>query len=78
MVEADVEVEEGWAREVEGRRDDDADILESYRVSKVQLVGDDDSWPTLLSAIVALMPCWNTSEGHASEHHIVYKLLAQR
>ena len=43
MVEADVDVEEGWAREVEGRWEDEADILESYRVfNRFRIVGNDD------------------------------------
>ena len=43
MVEAEVDVEEGWAREVEGRWENGADILESHRVTRVRIVGDDDS-----------------------------------
>ena len=49
-------MEEVWEREeVEGRWEDGADILESYKVSRIQLVGDDDSWLTLMSVIVALL-----------------------
>ena len=55
IVEAEVEVEEGCEREeVEGRWEDGWDILQSYKVSRIQLVGDDDSWLTLISVIVAL------------------------
>ena len=62
IVEAEIEVEEGWEREeVEGRWEDDADILESYKVSRIQLVGDDDSWLTLMSVVVA---CWTASRSH--------------
>ena len=55
IVEAEVELEEGCEREeVEGRWEDGGDILQSYKVSRIQLVGDDDSWLTLISVIVAL------------------------
>ena len=41
-------MEEGWEREeVEGRWEDEADILESYRASRIQLVEDGEPWLTL-------------------------------
>ena len=68
-VEAEVDVEEGWAREVEGRWEDGADILESHRVSKVRIV-----MMTLAYSIeccCCLAPRWTASGGHVGVHQFV-------
>ena len=79
MVEAEVDVEEGWAREVEDRWEDEADILESYRVyNRFRIAGNEDSWPTLLNVVVAWVPYWTASRGHVSAHHSVHQFIAQR